>query len=88
MMLSFSPGNNLSAVVIPAVGADMMRQTGVMALGAYAQIRRFYFPVGAAFSAPGSGMSSFGKWHSLNIILFFYSITIAFLMIPNGNPHY
>lgn len=87
-MLSFSPGDNLSAVVIPAVGADVMRQTGVMALGANSQIRRFDFPMGAAFSAPGSGMSSFGKWHSLNIILFFFSFTTAFLMIPSGNPQH
>lgn len=84
MMLSFSPGDNLSAVVIAAVGADVMGQTGVMALGAFGQIGRFDFPVSAAFSASGPRMSSFGKWHSLNIILFFYSFTIAFLMVPAG----
>jgi hypothetical protein len=43
----------------------------MMALGAFGQIGRFDLPMGAAFSASGSGMSSFGKWHSLNIILFF-----------------
>jgi hypothetical protein len=65
MLLSFFPGNNLAAVVVSAIGTDMVRQPGVVALGTIGKIRGVDFPVRAAFAATSFGMSSFWIWHNV-----------------------
>ncbi len=63
MILGFSPGNNLTTIVKAAIGANVMRQSGVVALWAIGKIRRLDFPVSASLAASGFGMSSLWIWH-------------------------
>src|SRR6266498_4334161 len=61
--------DDLSPLVEPAVGADLMRRLGLAALGAGGPGRRRHLVVRPALAAAGLGMTSFGQGHRSTPIL-------------------